>query len=237
MKNLIRLSALLIFIISLNACSIIPGEKGNGVIAEENRTVSAFESIDVSGHFDVLLVPSKTPYVKVMADENLLELIKTEVEGEDLVISTEKRISSESKLYIEIGYNELNYIDLSGAVDISNQGTLRTKKIKFDCSGAAEINMDVKASEVTLELSGAGDIELSGKTEDLYMDVSGAAEINTVDLSADNVEIDISGAAYCKVTANKSLEVEASGAADVEYNGNPSKLRIDNSGASKVEPL
>ena len=53
----------------------------------EKREVSEFKAIDVSGVFKVEITAQKDFDVKVEADDNLLQYIKTEVDGETFEIS------------------------------------------------------------------------------------------------------------------------------------------------------
>lgn len=237
MKRFVQFALFGALLLGLNACMFVGGVKGNGEVAEENRPVEMFESVDVSGSANVLLVPSKEPYVKVITDENLLELVVTEVRGKELKVYFEKNIRSYEKQMIEVGYDELNAIELSGAVEIANQGSLRSENLEIDCSGAADLTLDVRVASLHLDLSGAGEIELSGKAKELHMEISGAAEVHADELVSEDVEIDCSGAAMCKVHARKSLDVQASGASEVKYAGKPDKINMDASGASSVEAL
>jgi hypothetical protein len=81
MKTVKDLSTLLFtLVILLASCSVL-GERGNGNVIKQERKVSAFNAIEVSGAFDVYLSLGSAQSVIVEADENLMPLIRTAVSG------------------------------------------------------------------------------------------------------------------------------------------------------------
>src|SRR5688500_11474559 len=74
------------------------GEKGSGSVRTERREVSGFKAVDVSGALEVEITTQKDFGVEVEADDNLLSLIRTEVDGETLVIKTEKSFKTGNPL-------------------------------------------------------------------------------------------------------------------------------------------
>ena len=74
------ISAVLITLLVIVSCNVI-GEIGSGNVVKEERKVSSFNAIEVSGAFDVELVQGTAIAVTVEADDNLMDLIRTEVRG------------------------------------------------------------------------------------------------------------------------------------------------------------
>ena len=61
--------------------------RGNGVVVTEQRPINgSFNSIEVSTGIDLFLTQSESPSISVQADENIQELIITEIENETLKI-------------------------------------------------------------------------------------------------------------------------------------------------------
>jgi hypothetical protein len=86
MKTLISILTLLIVSVNLNAQVFTKNIKGNAKIKTEKRSVSDYDKISVSGSFDVKLVKGKEGAISIIADENLMEYIETEVENGHLKI-------------------------------------------------------------------------------------------------------------------------------------------------------
>ena len=234
-KSIGIIAVFLLFITSFTSgCMLIEGEKGNGNVITEERNVSDFNGIDISNAFEVILKQGNTEDLRVEADENLMKLIITEVKNGILKVYTEKRIRKPKSLKLYITFKEINYIDLSGAVELTGKGKLTFNKLELDGSGASEIDMDLTANKLIIDFSGASEIDLSGKVTKVDIDLSGAAEISAYELETDIMNLDISGAGEAKVFVNEELDVEASGAASERYKGNPN-ISTSVSGVSSIK--
>lgn len=190
------------------------GARGNGNVQSQARDLKGFKGIDVSGVFEVEIVAQKDFSVQVEADENLLEHIKTEVDGDVLEISTSKRIKSSSGLKVRISAPDIEKLEISGAAKVSL--------------------VDLKNSALQLETSGASKINLAGETDKLVIDVSGASNVEAESLRSRAATIDASGASKVNVFATESIRSEASGASRITYTGGATDVVKKSSGASSV---
>lgn len=217
-----------------SGCMFIEGVDGNGKVRKETREVTSFNKIDIGGAFEVYLKQGDNESLVIEADENLLELITTQVSGKTLKVCTEKNIRKSKKLNLYITFTDLENIDVSGAVEVKSQNTLKFDNLKIEGSGASDVELELIVDKLEGDFSGASEIELSGSADEFYLDMSGAGELDAYDFEANNVTLDISGAGSARIYAKENLKVRASGAASVKYKGNP---RVDSriSGASSVK--
>lgn len=228
-------AVLLLFITSFSSgCMLIDGVKGNGNITTEKRDVSNFNGIDISNAFEVILKQGNNESLTIEADENLMGIIVTEVRGGVLKVYTDKHIRNPKSLKLFLTFKEIDFIDISGAVELTSDGKLTFDKLEIDGSGASEIDLEIEAKDLEMEFSGASEIKLKGKILDVEIDISGASEISAYNLETDFMDIDISGAAEAQVFVNKELNIEASGASSVRYKGNPN-INQNTSGASSIK--
>lgn len=122
---------------------------------------------------------------------------------------------------------------------VSKQGT--TLKIRLK---TASYHNTTTRAEVTmpqlrgLDLSGATRGTVSGfsSTENIDFEVSGASYLDLVDISAGDVEFEISGASKVtgEITAGDA-DFDVSGASTVELEGSARNIVVDASGASRVK--
>ncbi|PCJ28055.1 MAG: hypothetical protein COA97_01915 [Flavobacteriales bacterium] len=218
----------------LNSC--INTIDGNGEIVKEQRIVTSFNKIDISGGYEVLINQGNKERLELEVDENLLEYIKTEVINNTLFISTKESIGNASSLKLYITIVNVEDIDVSGAIELKNKGTYKVDKLEIDVSGAADIDLNVDVESLIMDMSGASETSLSGNANDFEIKISGAGDLQAKNLKTKNTSIDISGAGSAIVHAKKSLTVSVSGAGSVKYKGNP-KIDKDISGAGSVEKL
>lgn len=205
---------IIVFVFGFTNCRF-SGIKGNGDFASEQREIDNFDRLDLSGAFLVKVKIGNSTDLKIESDRNLLKYIKTVVKGNTLEISSKKDLRPKKKIVIYITTPELNDVSVSGANDLFVNG--------------------LKNDEFFVNLSGAGSVNVEGETDDLQVSISGAANLNAKDLIAENVSIDISGAADAEVYANESLNATVSGVGNVVYYGNPKSINPKVSGVGSIK--
>ncbi len=213
------------------------GVKGSGVKKTEAREVSNFTGLDISGGFEVVLKQGSTQSVVIEADDNLLRDIITEVRGGELNIYTRNNVWPHTKMKAYITFVKLEDIDISGAVKVFADENLSFDRLGIEGSGASEINFSADVRNLKADFSGASKLILKGNVNTVFIECSGASKLYLADFNANEVQLDLSGASYAEVSAAEKLIVEASGASDVKYKGEPKTFTVDTSGASKVRKL
>jgi type IV secretory pathway VirJ component len=190
------------------------GEKGSGSIKTDKRTVPAFTAIELGGAYEVSIVCQKPQALEITADDNLLPLVKTEVEGGTLKVHTEKAISPSQRMKLTISMGELRGLHISGA-----------------CETHAEA---IQTDNLALTVSGAGSTHLAGTAKTVTLTLSGAGSVQAADLKAQNLTLECSGAGSADVFASEKLSVELSGVGSVTYAGHPKKLEKHVSGVGSI---
>ena len=235
MKTFKNLSTLLFTtVILLVSCSVI-GERGNGNVVRQERKVSEFNAIEVSGAYDVYLSLGSAQLVIVEADENLQPLIITEVHGSKLTIENKKPIRDSKSLKVFITVTDLKKVELSGAVDLHSENKLTLTELTVEISGATDANLDIAVQKLDVSSSGGSKLKFSGMANKVDMDVSGAVDIHAYDLLAEIVSLSISGAGDAEINVTKELYADISGAGTVRYKGNPVKVDSNVSGAGSIK--
>jgi hypothetical protein len=212
----------LIIILAAGCINGLTCEKGNGKIKTEERKIAAFNAIEVSGAYNIVLKQDSFTSVSVEADENLQPLIITKLEGNKLVIKNNKSICSSKELKINITNPDIKNISMSGAVDLKTTNTFKSRELTIDVSGMADMTLDLNVQNLDISCSGSCDLNLKGSAENVKADLSGAADIKAFDLVTKKFKLSSSGAGSANVNVSEKLDVEISGAASVNYKGNPS---------------
>ncbi len=234
---IIAVSSLLLF----SSCREIFAKRirGNGNITTQTRSAGQFSSIDVSGNIDVYARQDSSSSIKVEADENLQQYIETIDDGEVLRIKTEEGYNLRSSRPIKVYVSSAVFkkFEASGACDVFSEGKIASSSdVDFDLSGSCDVTMDVNAPKILVDMSGAGTIKLKGETKDFRVHGSGSTDIKCLDLLAENVDLDISGAGDAEVYASVKLTGSISGAASVRYKG-AAQTDIHTSGATSVKKI
>jgi hypothetical protein len=211
--------------------------KGSGNKVSENRQISSFVGLDVSGGFEVVLTQGSQNSVSIEADDNLMKEIITEVRGGELNIYTKGNVYPSNKMIANITFVNLEDIDISGAVKVTATNNLKFNRLTIDGSGASNVNFTAEMNALDADFSGASTVNLSGKANQLSVECSGASKLYLSEFQTESASLELSGASYAEVWVTEKLSIEASGASDVRYKGEPKDINSDTSGASKVRKL
>lgn len=197
------------------------GVKGNGDVQTQNREVSNFSGIKVSGAYTIYLSQNDECSLKVVADENIQDIIKTEVKNNILYIKNETSIRNAKKMELYIGFRYLHFIKANGAISLKNENDLKFDELKIEINGASSAKLELSANKLSIDNSGASSIYLKGVAKELNIDISGAGSVNAVDFKVAEAQVDISGVGSGKVHVEDKLRVSISGIGSVKYKGDP----------------
>ncbi len=232
-----KISYLPLLLVFLSSCFGFGGRRvrGNGDMGTQTRNTGAFDGIRVLGSMDVILSSGSEYAVKVEADENLLEYIVTDKDGDDLVIKTRNNynLSPRAGMKVYVTSPSLETIKITGSGSVLSQSKLSADgKMDIDVTGSGDVKLDVSAPEVEAEATGSGNIILSGTTRSFKGEINGSGELRCFNLMSEATEVGISGSGSAEVHASKRLDVRISGSGDVAYKGTPTiNQRISGSGS------
>jgi hypothetical protein len=190
------------------------GVKGSGDLTTESRNVDDFKRIKSTGSFDVNIEVGKEYSLEITFDDNLIDLITSEVRGNTLYLTSEEHYRSRRSCKIDITVPELELVKLSGSGDIT------------------VTNLDSDKFEYTI--SGSGDLVASGKVDELEVRISGSGDIDTRELIAKTVYATVSGSGDIKLYAEETLEGRVSGSGDIYYYGDPENVSTSVSGSGDI---
>ena len=204
------------------------------------RSVSSFHAIKVSNAIDVELSQSNDEALAVSAlKDEYRARIKTVVENGVLKIWYEDdgkwlRNSGNKKLKAYVSFKMLDKLIASGACDVSVTGVIKSPNLQLNFTGASDFRGAIEVNTLDIELSGASDVLVSGSANTLKVEVSGASQLKAYDLSVDNCKAEASGASDIRITINKELNAQASGASSIQYRGNGVIRDLKTGGASSI---
>ncbi len=223
-------------IATISSCNIACTH-GSGKLVTENRGGGAFSKLDIAGPFNVTVKQDSITSVKITGDDNLMQKIKSSVSGDELLIKTESGVCPSGQIAVVIGVKNLSEIKTAGAINLNSDGKITAKDLELDFSGATTVDMALNADNVTTTGSGMTKLNLSGQAASHKIDFSGAGEVNALDFVVSKYEIQSSGAGNFKINVLNDLDVNSSGASDIQYRGNPKNIKNDKSGIGTLKKI
>ncbi|MGD2157254.1 MAG: head GIN domain-containing protein [Anaerolineales bacterium] len=222
---------ILVLALSTLACSINIGGvnlrsvKGSGEVVTEERSVSGFSELILSGIGKMIIELGDEEALTVEAEDNFMEYIETDVRGSTLEIGIREGVSLQPTegvtFYLTV--TELDEIVVSGLGDVQ-MPELETNRFHVVISGGGNVDIErLDAGDLDVEISGLGDLTIEdGQVDEQDIIISGGGNYNAEDLQSELVRVNISGLGSATVWAEDLLDVNISGGGDVEYRGNPS---------------
>ncbi len=226
MTTLVRMAVAALLALFMSSCAFDinfgDGKRGNGQVAEESRRISdGFTAVYASEGIDVFVTQGDDFKILVEADENIIDLIGTDIKDGRLKIHAIENIGRATKnVYVTLP--RVTALKSSSGADLIAQNVIKADKIELDASSGSDIEVELVANEVMADASSGADIKVSGKTETLYADASSGSDIKARTLTAKRCNADASSGADISVNVSEALTADASSGADISYTGEAS---------------
>jgi hypothetical protein len=196
---------------------------GSGVVKSEAREVGAFTGIALSIPALVEVRTGDRESVVVEADDNILPLVETVVEGGSLQIRSRDKVASlhAKTLKVSVTARKIESLAISGSGDI-RAASLKGESLSAKISGSGDIRIaTLDAGSLQVAISGSGDFTAGGKAESLQASIAGSGNLAAGSLDTRRAAIKIAGSGDAKVWVREALSVSVAGSGDVAYYGDP----------------
>ncbi|MBL4745257.1 MAG: DUF2807 domain-containing protein [Flavobacteriaceae bacterium] len=237
MKTIAKVLALTVLFFSTTSCLIdnFTGVKGNGNIISENRKINSdFDAIKVSQGIELILSQSDDFSLIVEADENIMDLLKTEVKGNTLHISFEKNVYYASARKVYLNTRSLSSLATSSGANIISENIIKSESLDLDASSGSSINVKIRTHYVQCETSSGATMNVSGTTLSSKFRASSGSSIHATELASKNTTAKVSSGANMDIYASESLTAKASSGGNIDYAGNPKTIDKDTSSGGSV---
>ena len=232
LKNLIML--MLVAVVGVNTAAFA----GNSD-KTENRNVKNFNGIKVSTGIDLYITMGNSEEVKIVADDDIIDDIVTEVKNGTLHIYLEKDnwfswggFNKTRKAYVTV--KQLESIDASSGSDVRSENTLKGDELDIEASSGSDVNLDLVYKNVSLKTSSGSDAKLTGKAKYFTAAASSGSDIVARDFETEKCRIRASSGSDATVNVSDELEAKASSGADIRYYGNPKSRDTDESSGGDI---
>jgi len=234
MKTTVKLGFFLVSIF-LISCTSFNGVKGSRNVTTETRKVNDdFEGVKVSMGINLKLTQDKNTSLTVEMDDNLHELLITEVENGILKIYFEESVGKCKKREVLLSMPKIRSLKASSGASILGQNNINTDDLSLRSSSGSDINIDVEALNLNCKSSSGSNIELSGSCENVEATSSSGSYIEADNLKAISVSARASSGSNINVFASKSIVAKASSGATINCDGAPEDKAIKKSSGGSV---
>lgn len=239
------IAPLLLALAALPATLLLPAEAvaataGSGRTASETRTVGEFQAVKSAGSIDLVVKQGAQSSVQVSADDNLLPLLETIVEGSGdnatLIVRWKRgeSIHHRGNASVSIVTPKLSLVSAAGSGDIQVQG-FQTPALQVAVAGSGNARLDnLSTEDLGIRISGSGDVAGQGRAAKMKVSIAGSGSVKLTELKSEDVSVSIAGSGDAAVHAQKTLAVSIAGSGDVVYTGDATvKSSVAGSGSVK----
>jgi hypothetical protein len=207
----------------------------NHAQVKETRHVDDFSRINVSSGIDLVIRQGNRIDVVAEARNNeMLESILTEIEGNTLKIYSKKKVFIPSPRKVYITFRNLEGLKATGGSDITAESVIDVSNLVLGAYGGSDVEMEILADDLQCKTSGGSDADLKGKVKKFTAEASGGSDIKAKELVTESCDLEVSGGSDAYITVNKELNVKATGGSDVTYYGSAKIKNVNSSGGSDV---
>lgn len=205
----------------------------------EFRKVKNFNAIKVSAGIDLYITMGETEEVKIVADDDIIDKLITEVKDGTLRIYMKDNnwfnwsVRGSRKAYVTV--KELVAISASSGSDVRSENTLKGESLKVKASSGSDVEIDIFYKNFLLDTSSGSDAKVSGRVKTFKAEASSGSDIKAQNLESVICKVRASSGSDIIVSVSGELYAKASSGADIRYYGNPDIRDIDESSGGDVK--
>ncbi|MEZ4853901.1 head GIN domain-containing protein [Flavobacterium sp.] len=236
-KLIIQLTRILLTIIlALLAVSCVKfdGVKGTGNVISENRNVANFTKIEAKTGLNVILEQGNSTVVKVDADENLHQIIKTEVENGTLKIYADKSIYDATSKTVFVKAPHFTSISVSSGANVTSTNQIKEPNLELSTSSGSDLNIAITTDALTCESSSGSNLQVKGVAKKVVASASSGSDLDLDELKAETVFADSSSGSSIQVNATEKLTAEASSGSSIDCISKPAEISKNESSGGSI---
>jgi hypothetical protein len=192
--------------------------KGSKEVSEKTIILdSIINSLVVGDNLDIK-ISFNNAYnsIKIVADDNLLDIVDISTINSSLDLSTMYKIKSKKKFEIYLNLVSINDLRIRDNVKITQIGSFDTQELNIIASGDSQLNIDVDATKIKADFIENSSGVITLKSDNLFISLSDDANYKAT-FKANNASIDLYKDATVKLTgAIKKGRVRATGSPNIK---------------------
>ena len=211
------------------------------VKAQDTKSIPVknFNGLAVSSGIDLYITQGTSESLTIKGRNDVIENVIVEQNGSNVTIKYKSGMNwsnlfKNQSIKVYVGYKTLKSLAASGGSDVYTQNTLKTDMLSLSASGGSDLKLALICKDLSLSISGGSDAELSGSGENFQLAASGGSDVNAFGFTVNYAKANVSGGSDANIYVNKILDASATGGGDVNYKGNASLKKMNNSKSGDV---
>jgi DNA repair exonuclease SbcCD nuclease subunit len=172
--------------------------KGSKIVTIELRETSDFDTLEVEDNLEIYLEKGEKPGIKIEADDNLHDIITTDLRDNILRLSTSKEAVKYKKMLVRVTYtDDLKSVSTKNETVVNAIQEVQLDSIIFKSSDYSQLFLNINTANFVLKADDKSAIELNAKSEKIKIVLSKDAALKSL-ITANEIGCDL----YQKAEAN-----------------------------------
>lgn len=230
-----RTLLLLCLPIFFTACVFSPSTTGNGHVIEEERTVEPFHQISASRGINLYITQGETTSLRIVADDNLIDIIETEVIGGELIVRSTENVRKTKSYNVFVSTPEIDFLSGSAGCNIYSETELVADNFNISASSGTNLRITLQAENLEASASSGSNITLDGIARDFIARASSGSNLRAEDLKTKNAELKVSSGSNIWTSVSHTLNAHASSGGNIFYSGSPTETNFSKSSGGNIK--
>lgn len=202
---------------------------------EKKYNIEEFTKIYLRGPYEVHLRQTSKCELTIIAKDSYFDRLEVSSSGGELSIELDgKNFKNTKSIEVYIDFQDLEKLEIQGAVDLQCESQIKTTNLKLEFEGAGNVELYVDADKIISEIAGVGNFEIEGETDYHKVEFDGIGSYDAKNLRSKYTIVESNGIGSVSVYASNKFKGEANGIGSVDYYGDPDDVNIDASGLGSV---
>tara|TARA_R110002073_G_scaffold40547_5_gene114988 strand:- start:94046 stop:94753 length:708 start_codon:yes stop_codon:yes gene_type:complete len=233
MKAIIKTLAIALLFVT-SSCVFV-GVRGDGNVITQTRTISSdFNAVSVSNGIEVRLTMGDAVSLSLEADENLHDIIITEVEDGVLKIYAEENIWRAKKRKVYLSATSINELRATSGSEIISENTISSDDLKVSVTSGADARLQLNVINLKCSTTSGADARLKGSADSFVANATSGSNIRANELEAKICDANVTSGADISVNVIEALDANASSGGDIRFSGNPKKVKKNSSSGGGI---
>jgi hypothetical protein len=212
--------------------------KDSGKHLVKDATVKPFDEIEISGPIKLVLRQDSSFAVKISADSNIVEKIKTDVSGHTFKVELDPmKYCGTDSIVIHAGVGAIKAIKAGGSSKVYSDGKMYLADLDLDLTGSPDVNLNINAANVKTTVDGSAKLTLTGQAGSHKVESKGLLNLDAFNFVVGLYDVQMEGAGKSNINVLNDLKVNTSGATAIYYKGSPKNVSEKKSGTAKLEKV
>ncbi len=206
-------------------------------VEELSLELPSYHSVNVTDGIDMYIEQGSKQSTVLKADSKIMDTFQAEVKDYTLYLTTERSRDQIGVLEAHLTMPQVKSIEASGSSDVFSKGLLQIEELVINARGSSDIDLEIQGAALAATMVGSSDLDLRGQVQDMTCIAQGASDVSAKTFRVQNCILTVTGASDAVIEVGQKLSVEAHGASDVRYLGDPEVVHQVAKGSSSVKKI